>query len=192
MEIKDGKKAIYARTRQEWRNWLADNFDKESSIWLILYHKHSKVESVKIDEAVEEALCYGWIDSKAKNRDHESTYLTFSQRKAKSNWSKINKDRVEKLTLRGLMTEHGQKLIDIAKKNGMWDAANDVDNLTIPDEMQKLFDENPTALSNFNAFSKSSKRLILSWIYAAKRPETKQKRIEETIRLANENKKANH
>jgi uncharacterized protein YdeI (YjbR/CyaY-like superfamily) len=121
METKDGKQAVYAKTRQEWRKWLIENSQTEKSVWLILYHKKSKVESVSTHEAMEEALCLGWIDSLAKKRDAESFYLTFTPRNPKSKWSKINRDRAEKLTEAGLMTAQGQKLIDIARNTGRWE-----------------------------------------------------------------------
>ena len=122
METKDGKQAIYAISRKEWRNWLQQNCQTEKSVWLILYHKKSAVESVKLIEATEEALCFGWIDSLCKKRDPESYYLTFTPRNAKkSKWSKPNRERAERMIQQGLMTEHGQQLIDIAKSNGKWE-----------------------------------------------------------------------
>jgi uncharacterized protein YdeI (YjbR/CyaY-like superfamily) len=121
METKDGKQAVYAETRSDWRKWLKQNSQKEKSVWLILYHKKSKVQSVSISDAMEEALCFGWIDSLAKKRDPESFYLTFTPRNPKSKWSKINRERAEKLIDKGAMTVHGQKLIDIAKNTGRWE-----------------------------------------------------------------------
>lgn len=121
MEIKDGKQAIYAKDREEWRNWLHDNCQKESSVWLILFHKKSKTQSVKLIEATEEALCFGWIDSLCKKRDTDSFYLTFSPRNPKkSNWSLPNIERADRMIKEGRMTEYGQRLIDIAKQAGKW------------------------------------------------------------------------
>ena len=122
METKDGKQAIYAKTREEWRNWLKKNSQTEKSVWLILYHKKSKIESVNLNDATEEALCFGWIDSLCKSRDAESYYLTFSPRNPrKSKWSKPNIERAEKMIAQGRMTSHGQQLIDMAKQAGLWD-----------------------------------------------------------------------
>ncbi|NOU20041.1 MAG: hypothetical protein HOO91_20990 [Bacteroidales bacterium] len=122
METKDGKQAIYAITRREWRNWLQENSQTEKSVWLILYHKKSKVKSVNLIEATEEALCFGWIDSLCKKRDEESFYLTFSPRNPqKSKWSKPNRERAERMIEQGLMTKQGQQLIDIAKDKGKWE-----------------------------------------------------------------------
>ncbi|TKC12063.1 hypothetical protein FA048_00135 [Pedobacter polaris] len=121
METKDGKQAVYAKTRNEWRKWLAKNNQTAQSVWLILYHKKSKIESVNLNEATEEAVCFGWIDSLCKKRDAESYYLTFTPRKAKSKWSQPNRDRAERMINLGLMTEYGQKQIDIAKEKGTWE-----------------------------------------------------------------------
>lgn len=121
METKDGKQAIYAKTRAEWRKWLNKNNQVEKSVWLILYHKKSMVKSVNLNDATEEALCFGWIDSLAKKRDHESYYLTFTPRNNKSKWSQPNRDRVEKLLKEGLITARGQKVIDEAKVSGRWE-----------------------------------------------------------------------
>ena len=121
MEIKDGKQAIYAKTRADWRRWLEQNSQTEKSVWLILYHKKSKKESVNLIEATEEALCFGWIDSLCKKRDAESYYLTYTPRNPKrSKWSKPNIERAYRMIEQGLMTEHGQQLIDIAKQSGKW------------------------------------------------------------------------
>jgi uncharacterized protein YdeI (YjbR/CyaY-like superfamily) len=122
-EIKDGKLAIYVKTRREWRKWLQKNSQTEQSVWLILYRKNSDVPCVNIIEATEEALCFGWIDSLCKKRDAESYYLTFTPRKPKtSKWSKPNIERAERMIDQGLMTEAGQKMIDIAKEMGKWGA----------------------------------------------------------------------
>lgn len=101
------------------------NSQTEKSVWLILYHKKSNVECINLIDATEEALCFGWIDSLAKGRDAESSYLTFTPRNPKkSKWSKPNRERAERLIAEGMMTEHGQRMIDIAKSNGLWDLEN--------------------------------------------------------------------
>jgi uncharacterized protein YdeI (YjbR/CyaY-like superfamily) len=190
-EIHRGTKAVSAPTRKIWRNWMAKNHEKETSVWLIIFHKKSRQVSVYYDEAVEEALCFGWVDSVSNSRNEESSYLYFAKRKPKSNWSKANKDRVEKLTKLGLIMPAGQAMIDLAKQTGTWTALEVVDQLTIPPDMQKLFDKNKTAEKNFLAFPASTRRGILEWILNAKRSETRQKRIEETVTLAAQNIRAN-
>ena len=192
MELKNNIKTFHAKTRKEWRAWLKKNHQSEKSVWLIIYHKQNKTPSVYYEEAVEEALCFGWIDSKGNKRDSGSFYLYFAQRKPKSNWSKPNKERVERMIEAGLMTETGQQMIDLAKKTGTWSALDDVQNAVIPADLKALFTKNKTASKNFAAFPPSSKRGILEWILNAKRPETRDKRIKQTVELAAKNIKANH
>jgi uncharacterized protein YdeI (YjbR/CyaY-like superfamily) len=192
MELHNNIQTFYATTREEWRTWLEKNHETLKSVWLIIYHKNSDFKCVNYDEAVEEAICYGWIDSIAHKRDEESKYQYFGKRKPMSNWSKSNRVRVEKMMQQGLMTPSGQILIDLAKKTGTWEALVDVQNSIIPEDLQKKLDENKSALKNFLAFPPSSKRIILEWILNAKREETRQKRIEETVRLAADNIRANH
>jgi len=192
LDLHNGINTLHATTRNEWRKWLDKNHQSEKSVWLIIYHKGSDIKSIYYDEAVEEAICFGWIDSIAHKRDEESKYQLFSQRKPKSNWSKANRERAEKMLVQGLMTPNGQKLIDLAKNTGTWEALVDVQNSVIPDDLQIQLNKNNTALKNFLAFPPSSKRIILEWIFNAKKEETRQKRIEETVRLAADNIKANH
>ena len=123
METNKGVETFYAKTRQQWRKWLEQNGQKKTEVCLILYKKDSETPSVSYNDAVEEALCFGWIDSLTNKRDDDSRYQRFSPRKPAGNWSKSNVERVARLTDAGLMTEHGQKMIDIAKENGKWDAA---------------------------------------------------------------------
>jgi uncharacterized protein YdeI (YjbR/CyaY-like superfamily) len=181
---------FYAKDRAAWRSWLAKNHTTQSAIWLILYHKNSSSPCITYAEAVEEALCFGWIDSVKYKRDTESAYQIFTPRKPKSNWSKLNKERVEKMTKAGLMTLAGQKLIDLAKQSGTWDALNEVDLLTIPEDLATALKKNLLAKNNFEAFSISSKKVILTWIQSAKKAETRASRIAATILAATENKKA--
>lgn len=122
METNKGIETFYAENRLQWRKWLNKNSQTKNEVCLIMYHKKSETKSIYHDEAVEEALCFGWIDSLRNKRDHESFYQRFSPRRVGSKWSKLNKERVEKMTKQGLMTEQGQKLIDIAKKKGKWEA----------------------------------------------------------------------
>jgi uncharacterized protein YdeI (YjbR/CyaY-like superfamily) len=121
LETKDGKQAVPAKNRQEWRDWLKQNGQTEKSVWLILFRKSSGIESINLVEATEEALCFGWIDSLCKKRDDQSYYLTFSPRNPKkSNWSRPNIERAQKMIAEGKMTEHGFKMIEIAKQSGRW------------------------------------------------------------------------
>ena len=192
METHNGIKTLLAKTRKEWRKWLEKNHQSAKSVWLIIYHKDSPVKTVNYDEAVEEAICFGWIDSIAHKRDKDSKYQFFAQRKPRSNWSKKNRERAEKMMREGLMTPSGQQLVDLARKTGTWEALVNVQHAVIPDDLQETLNKNKKALKNFSEFPPSSKRIILEWILNAKKAETRKKRIEETVRLAEKNIKANH
>ena len=192
MELKDGIKTFYAKSQEEWRKWLEDNNQIEKSVWLIIYKKESGKPSVYYSEAVDQAICFGWIDSKPNKRDETSYYQFFAKRNPKSNWSKVNKAKVEKLVEKGMMSKSGIEAIEIAKQNGTWNALDEVEEMTIPEDLKRAFDTNSTAFAYFDKFPRSSKRNILEWILNAKRPETRQKRINETVELAEKNIKANH
>jgi uncharacterized protein YdeI (YjbR/CyaY-like superfamily) len=191
METHNGIPAYYAKSRKDWRQWLEKNHQSSQSVWLIIYRKASKTPSVYYPEAVDEALCFGWIDSKPNKRDDQSYYQFFSKRNPKSKWSKVNKEKVEKLMAQGLMRPAGLEMVDIAKSNGNWNALDEVDNIQLPGDLQEALAANAHALKNWENFSRSSKRGILEWILQAKRPETRRKRIEETATLAAKNIKAN-
>jgi uncharacterized protein YdeI (YjbR/CyaY-like superfamily) len=183
---------FYAKSRAEWRKWLEKNHLTEKSIWLIIYKKESGTPSVYYPEAVDEALCFGWIDSLPNKRDSMSYYQFFSKRKAKSNWSRVNKEKAEKLIDQGLMHSSGHAMIELAKQTGTWNALDEVEQLNLPLELINGFKENKSAWANWEKFSRSSKRGILEWIMNAKRSETRLKRVQETISLAEKNIKANH
>ncbi len=191
MELKNNIKTFHATSQKEWRKWLQKNHATEKSVWLIIYKKESGVKSVYYPEAVDEALCFGWIDSKPNKRDAESYYQFFSVRNPKSNWSKVNKAKVERLLIAGQMTEAGQKMIDLAKQNGTWSALDEVEEAVLPADLQKLFDKSKTAFKNWSAFPPSARKGILQWILGAKTNETRQKRIDETVALAAKNVRAN-
>lgn len=192
MEVYNKVQTFHAKSRKEWRKWLEKNHQSEKSIWLIIYKKESEISSVYYPEAVDEALCFGWIDSKPNKRDKNSYYQFFAKRNPKSNWSKVNKEKIAKLIEKGLMHSAGLEMIEIAKENGTWTALDEVENLIIPDDLQELFSKNKTAFKNWRNFPPSSKRGILEWIFNAKKAETRQKRIEETVSLAEKDIRANH
>ena len=182
---------VYPGTREAWRNWLPENHTQTAPIWLI-YDKVSAGNCrLTYDEAVEEALCFGWIDSKVNTLDATRFKQVFSPRKPNSTWSKVNKRRVEALTAQGLMMPLGLAKIELAKQNGTWTVLDAIEELTVPPDLAQALAENATAQNYFEKFSSSSKKVILYWIQSAKRPETRQKRIEETVRLAEQNIKAN-
>jgi uncharacterized protein YdeI (YjbR/CyaY-like superfamily) len=116
----NGTRTFNPANREEWRKWLKDNYTSTEPVFLVIYHKDSKTPNLRYADAVEEALCFGWIDNRPLSRDDDSMYLRFVPRKEKSNWSLINKERVKRMVKAGLMMPAGQALIDIAKKNGEW------------------------------------------------------------------------
>jgi len=191
METHAGIKTFYAKNRKAWRNWLEKHGSRERSVWLIIYKKEAVKNTVTYIEAVEDALCYGWIDSKANKRDDESFYQSFAKRNPASNWSRINKDRVAKLIEQGSMTPKGMEVIELAKKNGKWTALDNIENLVMPADLKKALKQNADAAKYFESFPRSVKKGILEWVQNAKRPETREKRIKETVLLAQKNIRAN-
>lgn len=188
----DGEPAFHPASVDDWRAWLERNSGSATAVWAVLHHKGSRAPGVRYPEAIEHALCYGWVDSKAVKRDAESTYQRFSPRNPKSTWSGPNRERAERMISEGLMRPPGQAMIDLAKSAGTWDVLADARDGSMPRDLKHLFDQDQRALRNFEAFPPSSKRLILEWIASAKRPETRQRRIAQTVELAHDNVRANH
>jgi uncharacterized protein YdeI (YjbR/CyaY-like superfamily) len=181
--------AFAPATVAEWREWLAAHGRTERSVWVVVRRDGA---GIGLAEAVEHALCFGWIDSKTLRRDATSTYQTFTPRNPRSTWSQVNRDRVERLLAAGLMAPPGQELIDLAHRTGTWDCLAEAQNGIIPADLQLELDRHPAAATHFTAFPPSSKRRILEWIAQAKRPETRTTRITQTITLATQNQRANH
>ena len=192
LKPKSNLPSFYAPNRQEWRAWLAEHHASAPGVWLIYYKKASGKPAISYDEIVEEALCFGWVDSRPNALDDERAMFLISPRNPQSPWSRINKQRVERLTEQGLMMEAGLAKIEAARQNGAWNQYDDIEDLIIPDDLQTALDANPAAQTNFAAFPPSSKKTILWWIASAKRPQTRAKRIDETVTLAAQNIKANH
>lgn len=189
MPKSDYQESTYARDRSQWRKWL-EKHATSSGVWLVYYKKGSGKPSVSYDEAVEEALCFGWIDSRVNALDDQRYMQFFSPRKPNSSWSKLNKQRVEQLIQNGLMTAAGLEIIEAAKRDGSWSALDAIEDLQLSADIMAALDSNKTAAENFMAFSTSVKKNILRWIESAKRPETRLQRIAETVTLAAQNIKA--
>jgi uncharacterized protein YdeI (YjbR/CyaY-like superfamily) len=184
-------KTLYVANRDEWRSWLEKNCNKESVIWLIFYKKHSEKRSVPYSDAVEEALCFGWIDSIIKRFDDEKYIQKFTPRKEKSRWSILNVRRVREMIKQGRMTDKGLALYKYAEKNGL---LPDPDykpkkDLVIPGFVTDALSVNKKAENYFNSLAPSHKRLYIGWIMDAKREETRMKRVREMIGLLNQGKK---
>ncbi|MFC2122926.1 YdeI family protein [Bacteroidota bacterium] len=175
--------AINFKDIQGWRNWLKQNHNKETEAWLVIYKKRSKQAGLRYDKALEEALCFGWIDGKMKSVDEDRFILRYSPRKANSVWSKINKDKAEQLIAQGRMTIAGLAKIEEAKKNGFWDVA--YTNKTrdeIPLDLKEALMENPIAWNSFKGFANSYHNMYIGWVNIAKTKETRRKRIIEVIK----------
>lgn len=179
--------SIYAIDRAAWRQWLEANHRAATGVWLVYYKVNSGKPSVQYPEAVKEALCFGWIDSKVKSLDAERYRQIFTPRKPKSVWSKLNKQYIEELTEQGLMMPAGLEKIERAKQDGSWTILDAIEALIIPTDLQAALDANAVANQYFQAFSNSSKKTILFWIVSAKRPDTRLKRIQQTIESATQN-----
>jgi uncharacterized protein YdeI (YjbR/CyaY-like superfamily) len=182
---------VHPLTREQWRAWLAEHHDQLPGAWFVYFKKQTGKPRVSYDEAVEEALCFGWIDSLPRKLDEERSKLLFTPRKAKSVWSKLNKERIERLIAQGLMTTTGLAKIEAAQKDGSWNALNASDNLEVADDLAQAFRQNRTAEINFHAFSNSVKKAILQWLNSAKRAETRAARIKKLITMAAQNKRVN-
>lgn len=176
---------FYASDRSAWRAWLEDHHQTENSVWLI-YDK-GKNRTLSWEDIVQEALCFGWIDSRPGKVSDTQSKLYISKRKPKSVWSKINKQHVAKLTAQGLMKPAGLEAVRIAKHNGSWGALDLSDNLVYPQELVDAFTANPVAHKNFDAFPAGSRRNTLQWIYDAKTDETKLRRIQQIVEAAQNN-----
>ena len=173
--------------KQDWRKWLELNHKKKDAVWLIFYKKKSPNHNLSWSESVDEALCFGWIDSVKRTIDTEKYQQYFSKRKAKSNWSKINKDKVKILIEQGLMKEEGYKSIEIAKKNDSWTILDEVEALVIPEDLKGEFENYKGSMEYFDSLSKSAKKILLYWVISAKRKETRQNRILEIAENASGN-----
>lgn len=191
MSVEPPPNAIHPLTRAEWRAWLEQHHTRSEGVWLISYRKAANQPFVDYEAAVEEALCFGWVDSKPGKLDELRTMLYFAPRKPGSNWAKSNKQRVERLLAAGLIAPAGLEKIEAAKRDGSWTALDEVERLEIPADLAAALDALPPARANFEAFPKSTRRGILEWIVNAKRPETRAKRVGETARLAQQNQRAN-
>jgi uncharacterized protein YdeI (YjbR/CyaY-like superfamily) len=182
--------ALSFDNRDEWRMWLEKNHATRKEVWLLHYKKHSKKARLNHFDAVEEALCFGWIDSKLKKIDEERFILKYSPRKPKSFWSKINKEKAEAMIASGKMTQAGYDKIEEAKQNGLWDKAyTSKRKERIPSDLKQALLTKSTAWENFKGFATSYRNMYCGWVKAAKTKETRKRRIIEVVRRAQQNKK---
>ena len=178
-------KRVYATTRGQWRRWLAENHDREKNgIWLVFERKKTGSPFLGYDESVEEALCFGWIDSLIKRIDEDQYCRKFTPRKVSSRWSNTNKRRVEKMIKAGRMTEFGLAKIEAAKTSGRWgEEARPVINMDIPQELTDALARRRKAKDFFEHLAPTHRRQFIGWIVTAKRPETRARRLQESVDL---------
>jgi uncharacterized protein YdeI (YjbR/CyaY-like superfamily) len=181
---------VYVDSRGRWRKWLEKNHNRSDGIWLVFYKKHSGKPTLEYDDAVEEALCFGWIDSTIKKIDDEKFVRKFTPRKPGSNWSELNKKRVGILIKQALMTDAGLVRIKDAKKSGEWDKPDRPGiSLEIPPELKRALAKNKKAKAFFDQLAPSYQKQYLGWVLIAKRPETRARRVAESIALLEKGKK---
>jgi len=179
-----------AETREQWRAWLTANHDSAPGIWLVTWRKGAERPTLDYGAAVEEALAWGWIDTKAGSVDDERTRLAFTPRKAGSGWSRPNKERIARLEAAGLMQPPGRALIDAAKADGSWTLLDDVEDLVVPPDLADAFARHPGSREAWDAFPPSPRKLMLMWVVTAKRAETRASRIDQIAAAAAEGKRA--
>ena len=181
---------LYVKTRTEWKSWLEENRDSSPGVWLVFYKKESGQPSLTYEDAIEEALCHGWIDSIIKKIDDESYLRKFTPRKDDSKWSDLNKKRVEKMIRQNRMTSAGMAKVTIAKQTGIWDQPEQPrPQFVMHEEFQAALDQNPKALEFFNSLNKADRQQYIYWVASAKREETRQNRIKESLELLEKNQK---
>ena len=182
--------SIHFENRDAWRKWLEKNHDKSSEIWVIYYKKHTKKPTVQYGEAVEEAICFGWIDSTVQTIDEERYRQKYTPRNKTSLWSELNRKRARKMIKAGKMTDAGMAKIEEAKKNSRWDKTYSTSRqFEMPPELEEALKVNKAAWENFNNFAPSYRNLYAGWVGSAKKSETREKRIKEVVERSARNEK---
>ncbi|WP_018330612.1 YdeI/OmpD-associated family protein [Actinomycetospora chiangmaiensis] len=181
---------VQVESREQWRAWLAEHHATSSGIWLVTWKK-GHGPALTYDEIVDEALCVGWVDSQPRTVDEGRSRRLLTPRRPGSNWSRVNKERVERLTAAGLMLPAGLAAVERARADGTWTALDAVENLTEPDDLRAALDAVPTARSQWEGFPRSARRAILEWIQAARTAPTRTRRIDQTVSEAAVGRRAN-
>lgn len=183
--------SVHPDDRDAWRAWLHDHHRRDRGVWLVTWRKGSGRPVLGYDAAVEEALCFGWVDSRPRSLDANRTMLWFAPRRPGSGWSAPNKARVERMIAAGRMAEAGLAKVEAARADGSWTALDTVEALEIPPDLRAALDALPDAAARFDAFPRSAKRGILEWVTSARQPATRARRVAETARLAQRGERAN-
>jgi len=179
---------FYPADKAAWREWLEQYHEEKDAVWLMCYKKATGVPTVSWSDAVDVALCFGWIDSVRRSLDGERYIQYYGKRKARSAWSKINKDKVAQLTAEGQMSPAGMASVSKAKENGSWTLLDEAEAMQVPEELEAALRKSPDAAAYFNGLSKSVKKAILFWLALARRADTREKRIEIIVSRAAEGK----
>lgn len=190
--MKEEPEHFSPKDKKHWREWLQKHHKSKNAIWLVMHKKGTATHNLTWNEAVEEALCFGWIDSVKRTVDEVKFKQYFGKRKPTSTWSKINKEKIVELTSAGLMTKAGLKCIEVAKENGSWTILDSAEKLEIPDDLEKAFIQHQGAREYFEQQNKSTRKGMLHWIAMARRAETRQKRVQEIVENAALHKKPRH
>ncbi len=180
---------FYPKSKAEWRKWLSQNHQSTQAVWLIYFKMSSNTPSITWSEAVDEALCFGWIDSTKKTIDDKSYMQYFSKRKSNSTWSAVNKAKVDQLIQQKQMTKAGLESIERAKQNGTWSLMDHVEQLLIPEDLSNSLNKQKQNMEFFQSQSKSTQKILLYWVASAKRAETRAKRISSIVESAAQKKK---
>jgi uncharacterized protein YdeI (YjbR/CyaY-like superfamily) len=181
---------IHAETREQWRAWFQEHHLSSKAVWLVSWKKHTGRPSLTYNEAVREAVAFGWVDSRPARLDDTRTMLYFTPRRTGSAWSRPNKLRVAELERAGAMAEQGRRVVAAARADGSWNLLDDVEELVVPPDLAAAFDRHPGAAQHWDAFPRSAKRGILEWIVQARTSATRDKRTEETAHLASRRERA--
>lgn len=172
-------------TRADWRRWLDVEHRTSPGVWVVTWRKAAgRAAAVTYDDVVEEGLAYGWIDAKGGKVDDDRTRLLMTPRKVGSNWSGLNKARVERLTAAGLMTDAGRRAVERAQADGSWTRLDEVEQLIVSDDLAAAFDRYPGSRDRWDAFAPSARKAVLTWLVSAKAAATRDKRVDEIARLA--------
>lgn len=189
--VHDDGERIPVETTAEWGTWLEQHHGRHQGVWLVSWKKHTGRAAIGYDDAVTEALRFGWVDSLARRLDDDRSMLWFAPRRKGSAWSRSNKQRIARLETERRMEPAGRAAVDAAKADGTWSLLDEVEDLVVPDDLAAAFDTQPGSRAEWDAFPPSVRRGILEWIVLAKRPDTRSRRIEETARLARKGERAN-
>jgi uncharacterized protein YdeI (YjbR/CyaY-like superfamily) len=189
--VPDADARFHPESRAQWRAWLAEHHADTPRVWVVTWKRSTGRPAPSYDDLVEEALCYGWVDSTAGTVDDERAMMRFGPRKPGSGWARTNKVRIERLTAEGAMAEPGLAVLRRAREDGSWTLYDDVEDLVVPPDLAAALDALPPARANFDAFPPSARKAILAWLVTAKRATTREARIRRTAELAQRNERAN-